>query len=100
MPSSFLRGHDVEAIAICFLNSFTNPDHERRTRELVEEQWPGVFVCTSVEVLPELLEFERTSTTVANAYVGPIISRYLASLEEDDGPWLPPTSSSWVRPAG
>ena len=79
---SFLRGHDVEAIAICFLNSFTNPEHERRTRALVEEQWPGVFVCTSVEVLPELLEFERTSTTVANAYVGPIISRYLASLEE------------------
>jgi N-methylhydantoinase A len=76
----FLRGYDVEAIAICFLNSFTNPAHERRAKELIEEHWPEVFVCTSVDVLPELLEFERTSTTVANAYVGPVMSRYLADL--------------------
>ncbi|MFN8591892.1 MAG: hydantoinase/oxoprolinase family protein [Thermomicrobiales bacterium] len=79
---AFLRGRGIEAIAICFLNSFTNPDHELRTKELVQAQWPEVFVCTSAEVLPELLEFERTSTTVANAYVGPVISRYLADLEE------------------
>lgn len=77
----FLRGHRVEAIAICFLNSFTNPVHELRTKALVETHWPDVFVCTSAEILPELLEFERTSTTVANAYVGPIISRYLTDLE-------------------
>lgn len=78
----FLRGHGVQAVAICYLNSFANPTHELRTKAIVEELWPEVFVCTSVEVLPELLEFERTSTTVANAYVGPIISRYLADLEE------------------
>ena len=78
---TFLKGHGVEAVAICYLNSFANPEHERRTKEIVEDLWPEVFVCTSAEVLPELLEFERTSTTVANAYVGPIISRYLADLE-------------------
>jgi N-methylhydantoinase A len=78
----FLRGHGVEAIAIVFLNSFTHPEHERRAKELVQQAWPEVYVCTSVEILPELLEFERTSTTVANAYVGPIISRYLADLEQ------------------
>jgi N-methylhydantoinase A len=77
----FLRGHGIEAVAICYLNSFTNPSHERRTQELIARRWPEVFACTSVEILPELLEFERTSTTVANAYVGPIIRRYLAELE-------------------
>jgi N-methylhydantoinase A len=76
----FLRDNAVEAIAICFLNSFTNPVHEQRTKDLVEQHWPEAFVCTSVDVLPELLEFERTSTTVANAYVGPVINRYLADL--------------------
>lgn len=79
---AFLRGHEVEAVAICFLNSFTNPAHERRARELVAEHWPEVFVCASVDVLPELLEFERTVTTVANAYVGPVMSRYLGDLAE------------------
>jgi N-methylhydantoinase A len=77
----FLRGHGVQAVAICFLNSFANSAHEQRAKELIVEHWPEVFVCTSVEILPELLEFERTSTTVANAYVGPIISTYLEDLE-------------------
>jgi N-methylhydantoinase A len=78
----FLRGHGVEAIAICMLNSFVNPEHERRAQKIVTAHWPEVFVCSSVDVLPELLEFERTSTTVANAYVGPVISRYLTDLED------------------
>ncbi len=67
----------VEAIAICFLNSFMNRDHERRAREIVQARAPGVFVCASSEVLPEIREFERTSTTVANAYLGPKMSTYL-----------------------
>ena len=64
------------------LNSFVNPEHERRAQKIVTAHWPEVFVCSSVDVLPELLEFERTSTTVANAYVGPVISRYLSDLED------------------
>jgi N-methylhydantoinase A len=71
----------VEAIAICFLNSFMNGDHEQRARELVQSTAPDVFVCTSSEVLPEIREFERTSTAVANAYLGPQMSTYLDELE-------------------
>jgi N-methylhydantoinase A len=71
----------VEAIAICFLNSFMNGGHEQRASELVESVAPDVFVCTSSEVLPEIREFERTSTAVANAYLGPDMSSYLDELE-------------------
>jgi N-methylhydantoinase A len=81
----------VESIAICFLNSFMNGAHELRARELVQSVAPDVFVCTSSEVLPEIREFERTSTAVANAYLGPDMSTYLDELERtvragsDDG---------------
>jgi N-methylhydantoinase A len=71
----------VEAIAICFLNAFINGSHEQRAREIVERKAPGIFVCTSSEVLPEIREFERTSTTVANAYLGPKMSHYLNELD-------------------
>jgi N-methylhydantoinase A len=71
----------VQAIAICFLNSFMNGAHEIRARELVQSVAPDVFVCTSSEVLPEIREFERTSTAVANAYLGPDMSSYLERLE-------------------
>lgn len=71
----------VEAIAICFLNSFMNGTHERRAREIVEARAPEVFVCTSSEVLPEIREFERMSTTVANAYLGPKMAAYLDDLD-------------------
>jgi N-methylhydantoinase A len=75
-----LRELGVEAVAICFLNSFMNPSHEAETKRIVEEALPGAFVCASHEVLPEIREFERTSTTVANAYLGPSMSSYLAKL--------------------
>jgi N-methylhydantoinase A len=75
-----LRELEVEAVAICFLNSFMNGAHEARTKEAVLAELPGAFVCTSHEVLPEIREFERTSTTVANAYLGPSMSSYLARL--------------------
>lgn len=75
-----LRARDLESIAICFLNSFVNPVHERHAKEIVEKEWPEAYICASVDILPEMLEFERTSTTVANAYVGPIMRRYLGEL--------------------
>jgi N-methylhydantoinase A len=74
------RARGLDSVAICFLNSFVNPDHERRAKELVEDAWPEAYVCASVDILPEILEFERTSTTVANAYVGPIMKGYLGEL--------------------
>lgn len=80
--AAILRARGVEAIAICFINSFVNPTHEERARAILQAELPDVYVCTSSEILPEILEFERTSTTVANAYVGPIMSTYLADLTE------------------
>jgi N-methylhydantoinase A len=69
----------VEAIAIALLFSFANPDHERRVAEAARRS--GLYVSASYEVLPEFREYERTSTIVLNAYVGPLIDRYLAQLE-------------------
>jgi N-methylhydantoinase A len=77
-----LRAFGVESIAISFLHSFVNPTHELRAREIVLDEYPDVaFVTLSHEVLPRAPEFERTSTTVVNAYVGPVISRYVNQLE-------------------
>lgn len=72
----------AEAIAIALLHAYANPDHERRVAAILREQLPGVFISLSSEVLPEIREYERTSTTVVNAYVGPVMARYLTSLRE------------------
>ena len=72
----------VEAIAICLINSYANPVHERLVAEVVEELAPGLPCCTSFDVLPEIKEYERTSTTVVNTYVLPIVERYLTTLRE------------------
>lgn len=72
---------DVEAIAVCLLFSFLEPEHERRIGERLEERMPGVHVSMSHDVLPEFREYERLSTTVADAYLGPRLSRYLANLD-------------------
>jgi N-methylhydantoinase A len=72
----------VEAVAICTLFSYLNDAHEKRIKQIVEEQMPGVFVSRSSEVLPQIREYERQSTTAANAYVGPKLTVYLTNLEE------------------
>lgn len=72
---------DVKAVAICTLFSFLNDEHEKRIKEIVERKMPGVFVSRSSEVLPQIREYERQSTTVANAYVGPKLTVYLTNLE-------------------
>jgi N-methylhydantoinase A len=71
----------VEAIAVSLLHSYRHPAHERRVGALVHKRFPGVFLSLSVDVLPEIREYERTSTTVLNAYVGPVVRDYLGSLE-------------------
>ena len=78
-----LLGEGVEAIAICLVNSYANPVHERLVAEVVEELAPGLPCCTSFDVLPEIKEYERTSTTVVNTYVLPIVRRYLKTLREE-----------------
>jgi N-methylhydantoinase A len=71
----------VEAIAICLLHAYVNPAHERRVAALVREIAPHVPVSSSSEVVPEIREYERTSTTAANVYVVPLMARYLEDLE-------------------
>jgi N-methylhydantoinase A len=78
---------DIEAVAICFINSFMNPEHERRAKAIVESELPGAYVTTSADILPEMREFERTSTTAVNAYVGPILDRYLSGLTDAMRRW-------------
>lgn len=70
----------VEAIAICFLWSFKNPVHEHRAIELVREHAPGAFVSTSADLVPKWGEYERTTATALNAYIGPITTRYLRNI--------------------
>ena len=82
-----LRKRGVEAVAVVFLNSFMNPDHEHRTLQAIVEALPEAYACCSYDILPELKEFERTSTTVANAYIGPIVDRYLSSLTTRLADW-------------
>lgn len=75
-----LKSSGVEAVAVCFLHSYANPAHEIQFGELLAELWPEAYVTLSHQVLREYREYERTSTTVLNAYVGPVVSRYLDSL--------------------
>ncbi|MBR0673250.1 hydantoinase/oxoprolinase family protein [Neoroseomonas soli] len=75
-----LKAEKVEAVAICFLHSWRDDAHERAAADAVRAALPGIFVTTSAEVLPQIKEFERFSTACVNAYVGPVVSRYLARL--------------------
>ena len=75
---------EVGAVAICSLHSYSNNSHERRMQELLAEALPEVFLCMSSDVLPEYREYERFSTTVFNAYLGPLMRRYLNGMQE----WL------------
>ena len=78
-----LATEGVEAVAIGFLHSFTNPAHERRVGDMVVRALPGVAVTLSSDVSPEMREYERFSTACANAYLQPLIGRYLANLERE-----------------
>jgi N-methylhydantoinase A len=73
----------VEAIAVCFLWSFKNPEHERRLREIVLEEAPGLHVSISSDIVPAIKEYERSATTAVNAYLAPLLARYLDSLERE-----------------
>lgn len=76
-----LAARGIDAAAICFLHAFTNPAHELRAAEILREVAPGLRVALSSEVVPEIREFERASTTVANVYVQDLTERYLRDLE-------------------
>lgn len=91
----------IESLAVCLLHSYRNPDHERRCLELIEEVAPGLPVSLSSDVLPEIKEYERCSTTVVNAYAKPAADRYLTRLsrEADSGELLLMLSSGGTTTA-
>ncbi|MCL5961181.1 MAG: hydantoinase/oxoprolinase family protein, partial [Chloroflexi bacterium] len=78
----FLVKHGVEAVAVCFLSSYVNPESELRAEELIKEHFPDLDVSISSKILPQWREYERTNTTVADAYVKPVMSKYFSRLEE------------------
>ncbi|MCP9486020.1 MAG: hydantoinase/oxoprolinase family protein [Gaiellaceae bacterium MAG52_C11] len=83
-----LREEGVEAVAVCFLFSYLNPEHERRAATIVREEMPGAFVTTSADIFPQFREFERFTTATMSAFVGPKTGRYLdrlASALDEEG---------------
>ena len=80
-----LAAEGVEAVAVCFLHSYVNPEHERIAGEMIRAAMPGAYVSLSHEILREYREFERMSTTVVNAYIGPKVGGYVKSLSSSLG---------------
>ena len=78
----YLIDEGAEALAVCFLFSYLNPSHEQRAWEIIRERFPDVYTSLSHDVIPQIKEFDRLSTTVINSYVGPVFSRYLANLAQ------------------
>lgn len=76
----YLLAENVDVIAVCLINCFAHPEHERAIGAAIEDKAPGLAYCLSVDVLPEMKEYERSSTTAINAYVMPVIRRYLEDL--------------------
>ncbi len=82
-----LREEKVEAVTVCLINSYMNDAHERRVAEIVAEEMPGIPVSISADILPEMQEYERALTTVANSAVRPTVSRYVGNLEAQLTNW-------------
>jgi N-methylhydantoinase A len=80
-----IRAEGIEAVAVCLVHAFTNPEHELRVRELLERECPGLSVTLSHEIAREWREYERASSAVLNAYIAPRVERYLGTLEGELG---------------
>ncbi len=76
------KAANVEAIAISLVWSIRNPAHEARAREIIEQHMPNVFICTGTEVYPQIREYTRTSTTIVNAYLSPVMAAYVAKIDK------------------
>ena len=79
-PQHFFLDEQVNAVAVCFINSYANDAHERRAAAILREMRRSLLVTASCEVLPEIKEYERTSTAVVNAYLLPAMRGYLSKL--------------------
>ncbi|KUO75836.1 MAG: hydantoin utilization protein A [Clostridia bacterium BRH_c25] len=78
----YLKEQKAQAIAVCTLFSFINPSHEQRIKEIIKEEYPEVYVSISSELVPEFREYSRMSTTVLNAYLGPVMEKYVHRFEK------------------
>lgn len=95
-----LRDEAVEAVTVCLINSYMNDVHERRIAEIVAEEMPGIPVSISADILPEMQEYERALTTVANSAVRPTVSRYVGNLEAQLRDWGSAAKLSLLRSDG
>lgn len=78
-----LKRRGTESIAVCFINAYVNGENEAKVKEILKEELPDIYVCISSEVLPEIFEHERMSTTIINAVLGPIMSNYISKLSNE-----------------
>src|SRR5262249_4199632 len=76
-----LKAEGIESLAVCLLFSFLHPEHETRVRAIVQEEMPGCAISLSSDIVPQIREYHRLSTTVINAYLQPILAHYIAQLE-------------------
>ncbi|MEX2615042.1 MAG: hydantoinase/oxoprolinase family protein [Alphaproteobacteria bacterium] len=95
-----LAKEDVAAVAVCFLHCYQAPDHERRVRAMIEDALPHAYISLSSEVLPEFREYERLSTTVLNAYLGPAMANYLNGFLESVRRLAPKTEPYTIHSNG
>lgn len=95
-----LKAEAPEAITICLMNSYVNDVHERRVAEIAAEIFPDLPISISADILPEMQEYERTLTTVANSAVRPTVSRYVGNLEKELAAWGTPAKLSLLRSDG
>ena len=94
-----LRAAGCESVAICFLNAYANPAHERRAAAILRDAWPGVALTVATDLLPEFREYERLSSTVINAALMPVMARYVERFRAEVGK-LGVTIPPWVMTSG
>ena len=95
-----LRQEQVEAITVCLMNAYVNDAHERRVAAIVAEMFPDIPVSVSADILPEMQEYERALTTVANSAVRPTVSRYVGNLDRELKAWGTPAKLNLLRSDG
>ena len=78
-----LRRKEIKSVAICFMNAYVNGENEQKTKEILQEELPDAYICTSSDTLPEIFEHERMSTTIVNAVLGPTVSKYIHLSESN-----------------
>jgi N-methylhydantoinase A len=83
--ANILKRKNIESVAVCFINAYVNGINEEKVKSILQEELSDVYICTSSETLPEIFEHERMSTTIVNSVLGPIVSKYIQTLENEMG---------------